>query len=160
MKSISIIAFLLASMSAISCDELQKHSMGPPVIRVDETVDYDARAAGFASGDLRATVEEALREEGVQVVTPGEQPNIIVSVQLQIMDIGMDAYTGMVMLTVKEPATLWSTGQNVQTMTTFRTFVFTQRKTKVREQVHGRMVDAVREVVRENRRLISTPGST
>ena len=149
----------LASLAACEqvCSELQ--SAGPPIIRIEESIDYHGREAGIREGELRQIVAEVLESEGFRLAKAGEQANVTIGVEVTALQSGFAQYAGLVQVSLREPVTVWIGNVDANATTTSNSFVFTAPRRSVREFVRGNLRDAVRTVVRRHGRLRPVAGS-
>jgi predicted RecB family endonuclease len=98
-------------------------------------------------------MEEILREHGVRLAGAGAKSNVAVDVSLRVINPGVSGYAGLIRVAVREPATLWATGQGVQAITSAQDLVFTTPKRDLHEYVRENLRDVVNEVIQANPRL-------
>lgn len=128
--------------------------MREPAVVVTEELDRRAAEAGIGAGDLAGQVREVLAEQGIRVAEEGEEGNVHVDVRLLMVPIYDVGWAFSAVITVSEPATLWSTGDDAQVKVVTNTLLLTTEREGARTYLVERVGGAVLPTLRGSPALL------
>ena len=148
-----LVPLLLSACQASGNQESEKSVPNPPLVRVEEQMEHEAREAGFRDGELAQAVAEQLAAAGVRVTTHPSEGDMIVSVELTLLRPGIPGFTGLLRVSTWEPATVWADKQDRSVITTLQDAVFASPEDETHDYVMDNLRDAVRDILGTNHRL-------
>lgn len=149
MKQFYLAMFFCTALGGCAdlCDQLGSATPTAQVFWVEESIEYEARQAGIEDGDLRSLAEEALRSKGFTLAASESEANAILDIDMKVLDPGIGGYAGMVVLAIREPATLRASRQGVWATTVNNSLVFVTPKPDIRDYVQGNVTDALKKLI-------------